>query len=167
LQLDVDIQFSGSVGETVTDASGITYKFYGIEVKDDQIYPSRYWGTVPLYFFGMNIPVKVIVTNKGPREKAKIRVASSAHCLNTDGSNGYRLKDTQITDVVVRKGETKEIDASFVCEYSPEADSGLDRFIVRVLHMNSGKAPGNQEAALIMTKEGIFCPPEYIPESIK
>ncbi|MFH2084490.1 MAG: hypothetical protein ABII20_04070, partial [Candidatus Omnitrophota bacterium] len=166
-QIGVDIQFSGARGETVTDAEGITYKFYGYEIKEAKIYPSEYRGTYPLYFFGMKVPVKVIVTNKGPRSKAKIRVATLAYCLNTDGTNGFRLKDTEIVDVEVNKGETKEIDASFVCNYSPEAESGLDRFIVQVLHMNSGKAPRNQEAALIMTKEGIFCPPEYIPESIK
>ena len=49
---------------------------------------------------------------------------------------------------------------SFKAEYNPGAESGLDRFLVKVLHMNEGGGPGNAEPALIMIKEGVFCPPD-------
>jgi len=161
--LDVDIQFSGARGYTVTNADGIFYHFYGIVAKENKIYPEKYWGSVPLYFFGQTIPVTVVVTNKGPRAKAKIKVVSESYCLMTDGSNGAALMKPKIVEVEIARGETKTIDASFNCEYTPEADSGLDRFTVKVLHINSGGGPGNEEPALIMSREGIFCPPEYIP----
>ena len=158
--LDVDIQFSGSAGTTITNASGIFY-YYGVHViKENKVYPPEYWGEYALYFFGTKVPVTVTVRNSGPRAKAKIRVKTEAYCLHTDGSSGVALMSPMVIDVEVGRGETKTIDSSFVCGYTAGAESGLDRFTVKVLHMNRGGGKGNLEPALIMSKEGVFCPPD-------
>ncbi len=161
--LDVDIQFLGSSGTTITDADGIHYHFYGLVTHEGKVYPSKYWGTYALYFFGTETGVTVKVTNKGPRAKAKVRVQTEAYVLRTDGSNGATLAKPRVIDVEVARGETKIIDASFTGEYTPGMESGLDRFLVKVSHMNEGGGKGNPEPALIMVKEGVFCPPEYQP----
>jgi len=162
-QLDARIDFSGSCGTTITNSEGIFYHFWGYCFKEDKVYPPKYWGSWPLYFFGTKIPVKVTVKNNGPRAKAKIRIKTEAYCLLPDGSNGGALMEPKTIDVEVLKGEEKVIDASFVTEYAAGTESGLDRFIIKVLHINEGGGKGNPEPALIMSKEGVFCPPEYIP----
>jgi len=162
--LDVDIQFSNMSGTTVTNANGVYYNFWGYVFHENKVYLPQYWGTYPLYFFGQEVGVKVKITNKGPREKLKVRIKVESYVLNTDGSNGVPLMAPKIIDVEVNKNETKIIDASFVADYVEGADSGLDRFIVKVLHINEGGGFGNPEPALIMVKEGIFCPPKYNQE---
>lgn len=159
--LDVEIQFSKMSGTTVTNANGVYYNFWGYVFYENKVYPHQYWGTYPLYFFGQEVGVTVKVTNKGPKEKAKLRIKVESYVLNTDGSNGVELMKPKIIDVEVNKNETKIIDASFVADYVEGADSGLDRFVVKVLHINEGGGFGNTEPALIMVKEGIFCPPKY------
>lgn len=161
--LDVDIQFPNSYGKTITDADGIHYYFSGRVIHENKVYPSKYWGEYSLYFFGGPTWVTVEVTNKGPRAKAKVRIQTEANVLLTDGSNGVTLAEPGVIDVEVARGETKTIDASFVAQYVPGAESGLDRFTVKVSHMNEGGGKGNPEPALIMVKEGVFCPPEYQP----
>ena len=158
--LDVDIQFSGASGTTITNASGIFYHYWGRVIKENKVYPPEYWGEYPLYFFGARVPITVTVRNSGPRAKAKIRVKTECYCLLTDGSNGVALMTPLVIDAEVGKGETKTIDSSFVCGYVAGAESGLDRFTVKVLHMNSGGGTGNEEPALIMSREGVFCPPD-------
>ncbi len=159
-QLTVDATFSGAFGSTTTDASGIHYSFYGITISEDKVYPSQYWGTVPLYFFGTRVGATVTVTNNGPRATTKLLITTQVFGINTDGSNGARLAPDRVTEITVAKGETKVIDASFVPEYVPGADSGLDRVIILVQHPNQGGGPGNPYPALIMAKEAILCPPD-------
>ena len=162
-QLEVEIVFSEEFGETVTDECGTHYHFGDFVIDEDKVYPEEYWGTYPLYFFGTEVGVTVTVTNHGPRRKAKIRVRTEAYVLLTDGSNGAQLAAPREIDVEVERGETVTIDASFTAEYDPDAagmEGGLDRFIVTLLHPNAV----NDDSAVIMTKEGIFCPPEIEPE---
>ncbi|MFC1498268.1 hypothetical protein ACFLS1_07355 [Verrucomicrobiota bacterium] len=159
-QLSVDISFFDQYGHTVTDESGTYYHVWGYTFYENKVYSPEYWGIFPLYFFGTKVGVTVDVTNLGPRNIAKLRVRNSVYCLNTDGSNGVELNQEQETDIDVNKGETKTIDASFVSDYVAGAESGLDRFLVKILHPNNGGGPGNPDPALIMVKEGIFCPPE-------
>lgn len=163
--LDVKIEFSEPFGKTVTNSKGTFYYYYnwliGIE---DKVYPSEYWGEFPLYFFGLPTKVLVKITNLGPRNKTKVAIKTESYVLKTDGSNGAPLKQPETIEVEVNKGETKLIDASFTAEWTPEADSGLDRFIVKVIHINEGGGHGNLEPAVIMQKEGVFCPPKYKPE---
>lgn len=159
-QLDVEIQFSNSFGTTVTDSTGTYYLVWGYTFKEDKIYTPEYWGSYPLYFFGTEVGVTVKVTNHGPRKKAKVLIKTEAYVLKVDGTNGVALKDPTTIELTVYRGETKCIDASFVSEWAPGAESGLDRFVVKVLHPNNGGGPGNSEPALIMSKEGVFCPPE-------
>lgn len=161
--LDVDITFEDSKGTTVTNADGIFYHYYGITAYENKVYPPQYWGEYPLYFFGGKTGVTVKVTNNGPRAKAKVRITTEAYVLRTDGTSGVEIAAPQVIDVEVARGETKTIDASFVGEATPGAESGLDRFIVKVSHVNEGGGKGNMDPALIMAKEGVFCPPEYRP----
>lgn len=159
--LDVDIQFSDARGKTVTNADGIFYHMGRHVVKEAKVYPSQYWGEFPLYYVNSTVGVTVKVTNKGPRAKAKIRIKTESYTLRTDGSSGDALCEPIIIDEEIAKGETKTIDASFFIHYVPNMESGLDRFLVKVLHQNEGGGPGNKEPGLIMVKEGVFCPPEY------
>lgn len=158
-QLDVDISFSGSSGTTVTDSEDITFSFWGYSYSQDKVYPKEYWGSYPLYFFGDKVGVTVKVTNNGPRRRAKLRIKTEAYVLKTDGSNGAALTEPSSREITVRRGETRTIDASFTADAPDATTSGLDRFIVKVLHPNEGGGPGNEEPALIFSKEGIFCPP--------
>ena len=159
-QLDVKITFSGSYGETVTDEYGTTFNVWGFQIFEDKVYPSEYWGVFPLYFFGTEVGITVKVTNNGPRAIANLRVRTEVYCLRTDGSNGAELTPSRDIDFSLETGECKVINASFVGEFVEGAESGLDRLLVKLLHPNEGGGPGNQDPALIMVKEAIFCPPE-------
>ncbi len=155
-RLEVDIVFSRAVGETVTDEEGTHYYVEGTAAhEEDKVYPSEYWGTFPLYFFGTEVGVTVTIRNLGPRAKVKARVRTEAYVLLTDGSNGAMLAESQEIDVEVARDESVTIDASFTSVYTPGMESGLDRFVVKVLHPNEA----GEDSALIMTSEGIFCPP--------
>lgn len=159
-QLDVDISFSGSHGVTTTDASGITYRFWGQSLSEPKVYPSKYWGDFPLYFFGLPVLSEVTVTNKGPRNSFKLRVTTQAYSLNLDGSNGAKLAPDVVREFNVARGETQKLDMSFTPQFTPGADSGLDRIVILVQHVNEGgNGKGNPYPALILAKEAIICPP--------
>jgi len=161
--LNVSIEFSNSFGKTVTSASGIDYHVWGLVFHENKVYIPSLWGEFPLYFFDTTVGATVRVTNKGPRQRTKILIKTNAQVLHTDGSAGFQLAPAQTKEVVVMRGETKVIDASFMIPYSPQADSGLDLFTVKILHQNEGGGPGNSEPALIMSKRGVFCPPKFKP----
>ena len=113
---------------------------------------------VPLYFFDMPAGITIAITNNGPKDKIKVRVTTEAFVLNPDGSNGSSFGHQKVQDVEVLRGETALVDASFVAEYRPELNSGLDRLSIRISHPNNS----NQEnAGAIASYEAIFCPPEY------
>lgn len=158
-RLEVDIVFSREFGETVTDETGTYYHVGDMVSYEDKVYPSEYWGTFPLYFFGTEVGVTVTIRNLGPRQRARLRIRTEAFVLRTDGTNGGVLAPPRDIMVDVLRGQSVTIDASFTSYWSPDLDSGLDRFIVSILHPNEGGG-GSDESALIMTKEGIFCPPE-------
>jgi hypothetical protein len=158
-QLAVDLQFSGASGSTTTNAQGIFYNFWGITLSEPKIYPTQYWGTVPLYFFGQNVGATVTVTNNGPRATEKLRITTQVYVLNTDGGSGVKLAQDRVSEFSVAKGETKVVDASFTPQFVPGADSGLDRVVILVQHPNEGGGPGSLYPALIMAKEAVLCPP--------
>jgi hypothetical protein len=152
----IGIDFLSPSGKTVTNGSGTYYHHRGgFVTSEPKIYPSIYQGEFPLYYIGETANITVTVRNKGPRAKAKLRIKTEAYVLRTDGSNGIALMSPKTIDFVVNKGETKTIDASFMINNMPGLESGLDRFTVKILHVNQG----NGEPALIMQKEGVFCPP--------
>lgn len=159
-QLDVNITLYGQYGETVTDENGTFYHVWGYTFYEDKVYPPEYWGVFPLYFFNTTVGVSIDVTNNGPRKKVNLRVRTEAYFLRTDGSNGAEMTPPNDTDILVEVGETKTVDASFIAADVPDAESGLDRLIVKILHPNKGGGPGNSDPALILMKEAIFCPPE-------
>ena len=164
-QLEVDISFSRSYGVTETTEHGTYYRFWGFNIYEDKVYIPEYRGTYPLYFFNTRVGVTVKVTNNGPRKKTKLCIKTESYVLHTDGSSGVALCEPREIEVVIGRGETVAVDASFVAAYSPDAESGLDRFLVKVTHPNEGGGGGgagaNSEPALIAVEEGIFCPPEY------
>jgi hypothetical protein len=161
-QLSVGIEFSGASGTTVTDENGITYIVGSWVSSENKVYPSEYWGTYPLYFFGNEVGVTVTVTNLGPRQTFRLVVRTEAYCLRTDGSNGATLLAPTDVEIEVSRDQTVQVDASFTASFVPGAESGLDRFIVKVLHPNVVDSPGD-EPALILQKEAVFCPPEHEP----
>jgi hypothetical protein len=160
-QLQVSTEFSGAVGKTVTDAQGTHFYIGRSVVTEPQVYPPKYWGEFLLYYIGSRVGVTVTATNQGPRQTAKLLIRTEAYVLNTDGSNGAQLKPPADIEVIISRGETKTIDASFVVPYTSDLTSGLDRFVVKVMHPNSGGGPGNPEPATILVSEGIFCPPGF------
>jgi len=163
--LDVRIEFSNAFGSTVTDGSGTRYYVWGMSFFEPKIYPPKYWGSYPLYFFDTVVGVKVRVTNRGPRAIAKVRVRSEAWVLHTDGSDGEQLAEPREFELAVPRGVTRVADASFLVPYSPDVESGLDRLRVKVFHPNQGSDGPNASAGLIASYEGVFCPPEFRPEA--
>jgi hypothetical protein len=164
-QLAVDLEFSGAIGDTVTDAGGINYNFWGMTFHDNQVYPQQYWGDFPLYFFGGTVGATVTVSNLGPRATENLMVTTQVFVLNTDGSSGVSLAPDKVTQFSVAKGQTQTIDASFVPQFVPGASSGLDRVVILVQHINDGGGPGNSYPALIVAKEAILCPPSLQTEA--
>ena len=165
-QFSVDIEFSGAYGFTITDDQGTTYIVGNWSVSEDKVYPPEYQGIYPLYFFGTEVGVTVTITNHGPRNRTKFRITTEAFVLHTDGSSGVALTDPQTFEADLRRGETKVIDASFIGEFREGAESGLDRFVVYVQHVNEGGGPGNRLPALIAVEEGVYCPPEIEVEAV-
>lgn len=151
--LETDIYFFSPRGTCRTDNTGITYIIDGNELHLDIVYPSKYWGTFPLYLPGNEVPVKFTVTNKGPRAKAKLSAKMEAYVLNTDGSNGPLLAPPQVIDFEVLKNNTEIVDASFIL---PMQGKNLNRVIIKLYHHQNTK----NDASLIMIKEAVFCPPE-------
>jgi len=159
--LDVTIEFYNQQGTTITNAYGVQYHHSGMVQHENKVYPSQYWGTYPLYFFGDEVGVKVTVTNSGPRATVNLQLTAESYVILLSGESGESLMQPKTAQFSVARGETKTIDFSFTTQYSPDAESGLDRFTVKLQHPNQGGGPGNAYPALIMEKEGVFCPPEY------
>ncbi len=164
-KLDVDIAFYDQLGHTITDSTGIYYYIWDWSaIYENKVYPEKYWGAFPLYLIDYPVGITVNVTNKKLGKTAKLHIRTEAYELHTDGSNGISMTPPQDIYIEVGKGETKTIDASFTPVWNPDAEGGLDRFLVKVSHLNEGGGPGNEDPALIMIKEGIFCPPHLLVE---
>jgi len=131
ITLDINISFSANAGETITDENGTTYCFYGYRSWEEKIYPPEYWGVFPLYFFGQRVGINVTVKNEG-NDDVKLRVVTECYCLNTDGGNGAQLLAPQEQEILIAGNQTESLDGSFVASYVEGADSGLDRFLVKV-----------------------------------
>ena len=132
LNLDVKTVFSRSWGETVTDQNGTCYNVWGFSYFENKIYSPAYWGVFPLYFFGDTVGVTATVVNRSPTRKARLLLRTDCYGLNTDGSNGAELMIPREYSTTVAAGKTNIIDASFTVNYTPYADSGLDRLLIRV-----------------------------------
>lgn len=146
------IFISGSAGYSETDGSGIRYIVNNKTIgEESKVYPERYWGIFPLFFFDNTVGVHVSVTNTTLHSE-KLLVTAFAYVLNTDGSDGGQLEAPTQTKVTVGHNQTLAVDASFVAHSGPGIDSGLDRFRVIVTRQSDGK--------VVATKEGVFCPPE-------
>ncbi|MDD4871157.1 MAG: hypothetical protein PHR77_11415 [Kiritimatiellae bacterium] len=145
--LTINVSFSKQSGETVTDQYGTCYNVFGYSFFEQKIYPSAYWGVFPLYFFGDNVGVTVSVANQSHSRKAKLLLRTECYCLNTDGSNGVKLMTPREFETTINPGESKVIDASFDAEYTPAADSGLDRFLVKVYNAPAADGDGEHSVA--------------------
>jgi hypothetical protein len=64
-----------------------------------------------------------------------------------------------VREINVEKDQTQHLDMTFTPRFVPGADSGLDRIVILVQHVNAGGGPGNDLPALILAKEAILCPP--------
>jgi hypothetical protein len=129
--LAINVKFSRESGKTVTDQYGTSYNVWGYSAFEPKVYLPAYWGVFPLYFFGDNVGITVSVMNQSSTRKAKLVLRTECYCLNTDGSNGAKLMTPREFETIVGAGETKVVDASFCVGYTPDADSGLDRFLVK------------------------------------
>lgn len=141
--LAINVSFSKDSGRTVTDQNGTCYNVMGYSFFEPKVYTPAYWGVFPLYFFGDNVGVTVSVANQSSFRKAKLLIRTECYCLNTDGSSGVKLMTPREFETTITAGESKVIDASFDAEYTPEADSGLDRFLIKVY--NAPAADGDGE----------------------
>jgi hypothetical protein len=169
--LDVDVAFSQASGTTVADKTGVHYLAPngGLLGEENKVYPQWLWGTYPMYYFGSPVGITVTITNRGPREVAKIQVVSEVYDMKLDGSNGVVLMAPKTVDLKIKRGETKTIDDTFVAQQVAGAISGLDRLQIRVLHLNhedndsdkdDGTVPLHAPKALLV-KNAIFCPPNF------
>jgi len=146
INVDVGVAFSGGWGETITDENGTYYNICGWTMFEPKVYPPEYWGVFPLYFFNDTVGVTLALQNQGDT-RAKVRIRTECYCLGTDGASGAELMAPSEREAAADVGTTENVDASFVCEYTPEADSGLDRFLVKV--MNPDAADPNNGAHTI------------------
>ena len=108
--------------------------------------------------------MSVTVSNLGPRRTENLRVETECRVLRTDGSNGAQLSPPTHYDFELEHNTSITIDTSFASEYVPDAESGLDRVLVKLLHPNNGRE--DMDPALIVSKEGIICPPEFTLDTI-
>ncbi len=146
--LDLSMELLGSEGITIADENGLTFIIDGITLPlVPIIYDAQYWGKYPLYRSGSMMVVRVTIKNKGKGpELLDLMIKCTAFDLNTDGSNGDEIMTPQTKNISVANGETVTTDMIFP---SPDKAENLNRLIVSIY----------TEGTLLMTKEGIFCPP--------
>lgn len=138
--ITIKVTFSGESGRTITNWRGTCYNVFGCSFFEDKVYLPAYWGVFPLYFFGDRVGTTVVVSNESTTRKAKLILKAECYCLNTDGSNGTPLMAPADYETTLAAGETQTIDASFVVDYVPDADSGLDRLLIKAY-----RAPANDD----------------------
>lgn len=140
VSLEVNIEFFGEYGETVTDENGTSYHMYGETFYEDKVYPPEYWGVFPLYFWDTEVGITTTVRNTSDSRDTTVRMTTESYCLGTDGSNGAELAPKTATNVTLAAGTEKVIDTSFIVGYTPDADSGLDRFIIKLFNVEDDGA---------------------------
>jgi hypothetical protein len=139
--LDVNVEFSGSFGETITDSEGTAYHVWGCSIFEDKVYPPEYWGVFPLYFYDTLVGITVTLQNNSETDNADVRIKTECYTLRTDGSNGAELAAPTQTDTEILPGESVTLDGSFTAAYVEGADSGLDRFLVKVFRVEKDEEP--------------------------
>jgi hypothetical protein len=142
VSLGIDVAFSGQSGRTVTDQNGINYNVWGMSFYENKVYPPMYWGVFPLYFFGDDVGVSLAVTNNSASRRAKLVVTAECYCLRTDGENGAALMDPTEYYTSLNGGESTVIDATFGVQETADAESGLDRFLVKAYLSNAADGQG-------------------------
>ena len=157
--LYADIEFMSPVGSTLADETGLTYYYMGnVFFNYDLVYPEEYYGTYPLYYPGNPVPTKITVTNYGPRAIAKHTLVTEAYSINLDGSLGESIREPDIFEFEVALGETIVIDGTFTLPADGKNPAGLNLVTISIYHNRND----NNDASLIMTKDAVFCPPEYL-----
>jgi hypothetical protein len=148
LDINVFLEFVETEGHTVADETGLTYYVDGNMYHDPSyVYPEELWGSYPLYFPAHTANIRSIISYNGPAEQAEVRVETLVYPLNTDGSFGDILDQSEVY-LTLYKGEVVLSPSYFVIPLQPK---GLMQVFVTVYH----------EDKLIMTKEAIFCPPDH------
>lgn len=167
---NVEVNFSLDQGETIADAQGTHFHFFGVEVDDfDLIYPPEYWGSFPLYFFGTSVGATVIITASDPvncnanpdnnRDKhnpqlkpLKLWISNEIYLLNTDGTSGPELTAPRSVEMELLPGESKAFDASFFKMFQEGLVWGLNRMEVKIYKLKSNGKVGK----ILLVKEFIF-----------
>jgi hypothetical protein len=147
VSLGINVAFSGQSGRTVTDQNGINYNVWGMSFYENKVYPPMYWGVFPLYFFGDDVGVSLTVTNNSASRRAKLVVMTECYCLKTDGQNGASLLAPTEYDTTLNGGESAVIDATFGVQETADAESGLDRFLVKAYLSKAADGQGEHAVA--------------------
>ena len=108
--------------------------------------------------------IQIIASKSKGSEKS---VFQECYSLKTDGTNGGALCEPAQQDFEIEAHETVVADASFVGDMTEGVESGLDRFIVKILHPNKGVHDDDDpydDPALILMQEAILCPPALTDE---
>lgn len=158
-KIQARVSFLTPTGQTVTDGSGITYRAGSWSYHESKVYPSRYWGTFPLYFVGQTMTFSVTLSNTAAQgdKPFKVRVEALNHVLETSGGLGMQLAPPQewlVQDL--RPGQSQTRQFSIYIAPNPALPSGLDVTKVRILHLNEG---ANSDAGLIKEELAVWCPP--------
>lgn len=158
-KIQAQVSFLSPSGQTTTDASGITYRSGGWSYHESKVYPSRYWGTFPLYFVGQTMSFSVTLSNTAPQgnKPFKVRVEVLNNVLETTGAPGMQLAPPQewlVQDL--RPGQSQTRQFSIYLAPNPALPSGLDVTKVRILHLNEG---ADADAGLIKEEIAVWCPP--------
>lgn len=150
-KVSISINIQGARGHSLTDGDGIDYVVGGKVIgHEDKVYPVKYWGVFPLFYFGDKVGAHVGISNTSRRSQ-KFLVHTEQFSLLVNGHNGGALAPAKWFDLTIPRGKTQAVDASFVGVQGPGVVSGLDRFVVTV----------EQGGKVIAVREGIFCPPEW------
>lgn len=148
LDFEVDFLFFDLRGTAITDGNGMTIIIDGVSLPGPSyVYPEALWGEYPMYFPGDTTNIATNITYNGAGDQVNVNVVTVVFAVNTDGSNGLLINGPDEIVLILYKEVEETLNTSFQIPVQPK---GLYRIIASVYH----------EGNLVMTKEGIFCPPD-------
>ncbi len=157
--IESDIELLYPSGTAIFDKTGTYYIVHGVTYYTAIVYPEEYWGEYPLYMSGSAIPVLTKILNTGPVDVEKHTLMSEAYYINPDGFKRVTLpihfQEDKPHALEAHKGEIVKADQVMTLP-SDLMHNGL--FQVKLYH----HASDTDDGSLVITKEGCFCPREYL-----
>lgn len=162
--LSYNVEYLGIKGDTIVDATGITYKSYVFpESHEDKFLPERYWGTYALYFAGDVMSFRLTIRNEGRRTYRNLKIETFQEFLDIDGGQGQAIGDNnKHAWFIERLGPEEEIvlDGEFLIPTIGE--SGIDQTHLRISHWgleDREEQPIERgEVVLEDFQAGLWCP---------